>query len=519
MDIKTSYIPATPRNRFLKNYSYANIMGSSGSNNSGGGIVSGDYVKLSGETVQIVEGRLGAYQDVIAYYSTDYDAEFPIATNNTTGVIKVGNGLQVADDGTLSVTGGSGGGGLSNVTISGSGNAFTNAELTNSGATLNLIKGSVFTVNSDFVSHTANTTLHISSSERTNWNNAYNSAHTHSNMSVLSGITSSKVSNWDKAYSSGHSHNNKTYLDNINQNLSTTSDVQFKKINSSDYIVAAKDVIAYSATTADVSPIATNNLLGFVKPSTTGLTITTAGTLSVKTATTSQLGGIIVGSGLSITSAGVLSATGGGTGGTSLSLSTGGTGNAFTSASLTNNTLTLTKGTTFATNAALTGHTANTTAHITSTERTTWNNKQNALTAGSGIGISNNTISVTGSTVANVPIETLYYYRNNNAAATTKYTSGASIRCGRYDFPSGETIAANGWYNVWCWNLNTTNCLTITANLSTTSGYTANLRRIFVNVSREVAQNIWVITLCNTANETLSLAGLSVDYIAIMNGT
>lgn len=46
--------------------------------------------------------------------------------------------------------------------------------------------------------HTANTTVHITAAERTNWNTAYNNNHTHSNKTVLDGISSTKVTNWDK---------------------------------------------------------------------------------------------------------------------------------------------------------------------------------------------------------------------------------------------------------------------------------------------------------------------------------
>lgn len=47
---------------------------------------------------------------------------------------------------------------------------------------------------------------------------------------------------------------------------------------------------------------------------------------------------------------------------------------------------------------ALTAHTANTNIHVTTTEKNTWNNKQNKLTAGTGINITNNVISATGGT-------------------------------------------------------------------------------------------------------------------------
>ena len=44
----------------------------------------------------------------------------------------------------------------------------------------------------------------------------------------------------------------------------------------------------------------------------------------------------------------------------------------------------------------VTAHTADTTIHVTSSEKNTWNGKQNALTAGTGIQISGDVISVTG---------------------------------------------------------------------------------------------------------------------------
>ena len=52
---------------------------------------------------------------------------------------------------------------------------------------------------SSYNTHTAST-VHITSTERTNWNTAFNNNHTHSNKSVLDGITSTKVNNWDKVY-------------------------------------------------------------------------------------------------------------------------------------------------------------------------------------------------------------------------------------------------------------------------------------------------------------------------------
>lgn len=46
--------------------------------------------------------------------------------------------------------------------------------------------------------HTGNDTIHITSTERTNWNDANSKKHTHSNKSVLDGISAVDVTNWNK---------------------------------------------------------------------------------------------------------------------------------------------------------------------------------------------------------------------------------------------------------------------------------------------------------------------------------
>lgn len=46
--------------------------------------------------------------------------------------------------------------------------------------------------------HISNNTIHITSQERTNWNDANNKKHSHSNKSVLDGITSAFINTWNK---------------------------------------------------------------------------------------------------------------------------------------------------------------------------------------------------------------------------------------------------------------------------------------------------------------------------------
>lgn len=77
----------------------------------------------------------------------------------------------------------------------------------------NLLKS--YATTSSLTNHTGDTTKHITATERTNWNTAYESYHTHSNKSVLDGITTTLISNWNTAYTNNHTHSNKSVLDGI----------------------------------------------------------------------------------------------------------------------------------------------------------------------------------------------------------------------------------------------------------------------------------------------------------------
>ena len=90
----------------------------------------------------------------------------------------------------------------------------------------------------DFNAHTSNTTLHITSTERTNWNDANNKKHTHSNKSVLDGITSAKVTNWDGVATNW----NKAFYFDSNGDLKV-------KVN----VIGEKEVSAYGAGASDGS--------------------------------------------------------------------------------------------------------------------------------------------------------------------------------------------------------------------------------------------------------------------------
>lgn len=84
----------------------------------------------------------------------------------------------------------------------------------------------------DFNAHIGNTTLHITSTERTNWNDANSKKHTHSNKSVLDGITSAKITNWDGVVTNW----NKAFYFDSNGDLKV-------KVN----VIGEKEISAYGA--------------------------------------------------------------------------------------------------------------------------------------------------------------------------------------------------------------------------------------------------------------------------------
>lgn len=73
------------------------------------------FVRLRGQTSQTIEGAVAATGDIIAYQINPEagDFQFPIASTDALGTIKVGSGLKINTDGTLSVDGEIGGGGVS----------------------------------------------------------------------------------------------------------------------------------------------------------------------------------------------------------------------------------------------------------------------------------------------------------------------------------------------------------------------------------------------------------------------
>lgn len=95
------------------------------------------YVKVDANDNVLATG------DVVAYAAGNYDIVSPIAGTGALGMVKVGSGLNIATDGTLSVASDIGGS-VSGITKTGSGNALTDVELTNDNKIIAFTKGLTF---------------------------------------------------------------------------------------------------------------------------------------------------------------------------------------------------------------------------------------------------------------------------------------------------------------------------------------------------------------------------------------
>lgn len=78
------------------------------------------YVKVDANDNVLATG------DVVAYATGNYDIISPIASTNSLGAVKIGSGISVSSDGTISV---SGTGTIGGISVPGSGNVITNATL------------------------------------------------------------------------------------------------------------------------------------------------------------------------------------------------------------------------------------------------------------------------------------------------------------------------------------------------------------------------------------------------------
>lgn len=108
LTINNRRIDATPRSKYKKyNGNFNSVYDGGGGS---GNINTSNFVKLKGETSQIIEGTVASTGDVVAYVANPEagDIKLPIASSSALGCIKVGENLTISDDGTLNANAGGG---------------------------------------------------------------------------------------------------------------------------------------------------------------------------------------------------------------------------------------------------------------------------------------------------------------------------------------------------------------------------------------------------------------------------
>lgn len=116
----------------------------------------------------------------------------------------------------------------------------------------------------DLDSHVDNTVVHITSTERTNWNDANSKKHTHSNKSVLDGITSALITAWNSAVT--HISDTVKHITSDERTLWNTvsnkvDKVSGKGLSTNDYTTTEKTKLSGIATGAEVNQNAFSNVV------------------------------------------------------------------------------------------------------------------------------------------------------------------------------------------------------------------------------------------------------------------
>ena len=431
----------------------------------------------------------------------------------------------VASEGGMSAYGfspdrvqGGGGGGLANFVISGSGNALTTGNYAD--GTLTLIRGETFATIAQLNSHAGSATIHLTSTDRANWNAAYTALHSHINKIVLDGITAARVTEWDTAYNQTHIHSNKALLDVINQNLSTAGSptfasyiqlgsvrLQHDSANNALKVVAADGSAAHLYATGGVSAYGFGSAGGGGGTAWGDITGKPAWIGEVKpTYTWTEIAGKPAGLVTTVTIAG--------------------TGNAVTNATFSSGALTLTKSNLSSGGiTAITGQntgSGNAVTSVTGTSGSTvvgtmgW--MMNALSlSGSGNVITaatfgSGTLTLTrGNVAGGGAVASMRQYYGSSLSLNTTVTTGGVIRTGFLNGLSG-TLASGTQTDVGvCWDVTSSNCL----------GAAATIQRLSSNdVGGITASWRWQsggmqFTVHNRSGSSLSLNTIGVSFVAI----
>ena len=165
----------------------------------------GDIYIVSGDTDIKLQDHIGSVETVTAITPSNSGSTDPIATKVVAeNELTVSNALIDLDERKLDA---------SAYTPTDLSNYYTKSETSGATEISNALGGKVN--NATFTGHTADTTMHFTTTEKSNLDSLA------TNIAAISGITSTKVGNWDTAYTNNHTHGNKTALDSITGSVGT----------------------------------------------------------------------------------------------------------------------------------------------------------------------------------------------------------------------------------------------------------------------------------------------------------
>lgn len=132
-----------------------------------------------------------------------------------------------------------------------------------SGEKLTVMLGKIAKALADFIAHKADTVIHVTGTERTNWNDANSKKHTHSNKTVIDKITQALLDNWTAAFT--HVSDAVKHITGTERTNWTTAYTHTSNKSNPHGVTAAQAGAAPASHTHNYLPLAGGTMTGDLK--------------------------------------------------------------------------------------------------------------------------------------------------------------------------------------------------------------------------------------------------------------